>query len=314
MRKRTLFSLLAVVGCLVVLVSLVAATSQAPSDQSKIASLVNDMNTMGSKGLANLKPIAIRPFELPTPGVDVMRARLHETYSVDGVGTDTVELSGWIAVRHSAPYPAPGEKDLSWNTAVTDTEFVAMDLHGHSKVFGPVNVTLDKERPSLGQVGRVQIPDAAKVTLLAKLEKNDAAPQKAGAKAEKPAAGKSAAPGKSAADKPKAAAPAAATAPAATAKPIDDSNAAVVCEAPVNVSVVMPDLKLEMKTDHHVIWYSLVDTIPPVGHTASVAIEPVRLIANGRAVATLESGIVDFREVVRHVPLSDSTVAVAAKH
>jgi len=313
MSKRTLFSLLAVVGCLVVLVSLVAAAPRPASDQVKIASLVTDMNRMGPRGLAELQSISIRPFELPSPGVDVMRARLHETYSVDGVGTDTVELSGWIAVRHSAPYLAPGEKELKWSTAVTDTEFVAMDLHGHSNVFGQVNVTIDKDRPSFGQVGRVQIPEAAKVTLLAKLQKNDAAPRaaanKSASKADKPAAGKSSAEGKSTAD-PKAAAPAAAPGK----QPVDDPNAAVVCEAPVNVSVVMPDLKLQMKTEHHVTWYSLVDTIPPVGHTASVAIEPVRLIANGRAVATLESGIVDFREVVRHVPLSSNGVAVAAKH
>jgi len=312
MRKRALFSLLAVVAGLAVLVSLVAAAPRPSPDQVKVASLVNDMNTMGPKGLANLRSIAIRPFELPTPGVDVMRARLHETYSVDGVGTDTVELTGWIAVRHGAPYVAAGEKELKWSTAVTDTEFVAMDLSGHSDVFGQVKVTLDKDRPSLGQVGRVQIPDAAKVTLLAKLQKNDAAPRKSEAKADKPAAGKSGAAGKDAAADPKAKAAPAAAAPAK--QPVTDADPAVVCEAPVNVSVVMPDLKLQMKTERHVTWYSLVDTIPPVGHTASVAIEPVRLIANGRAVATLESGIVDFREVVRHVPLSDGSVAVAAKH
>lgn len=308
MKKRLLFSLLAVVGCLAVLVSLVAAAPQS-SDQVKVASLINEMNTMGPKGLAGLQAIDIRPFELPTAGVDVMRARLHETYSVDGVGTDTVELTGWIAVRHSAPYVAPGEKDLKWNTSITDTEFVAMDLHGHSKVFGQVNVAIDKDRPSLGQVGRIQIPDAARVTLLAKLQKNDAAPR-AKAEATKPApAGKSNAAGKSTAvTDPKAPA---ATAPAQ--KPVDGADSALVCEAPVNVSVMMPDLKLNMKTEHHVTWFSLVDTIPPVGHTASVAIEPVRLIANGRAVATLESGVVDFREVVRHVPMSDSSVAVATK-
>jgi hypothetical protein len=290
MKKQVLFSVLAVVGSLAALVSLVAAAPHQSPDQVKVASLVNEMNTMGSTGLAKLQSVDIRPFELPTAGVDVMRARLHETYSVDGVGTDTVELTGWIAVRHGAPYVAAGEKDLRWSTAVTDTEFVAMDLHGHSNVFGQVNVAIDKDRPSLGQVGRVQIPDAAMVTLLAKLQKNDAAPKAPAAKSTK-------------------------TAPATRTPvaPAGSSDAAVMCEAPVNVAVAMPDLKLQMKTEHHVTWYSLVDTIPPVGHTASVAIAPVRLIANGRAVATLESGIVDFREVVRHVPLSDSSVAVAAK-
>jgi len=318
MKRRVLFSLLAVVGGLAVLLSLVAAAPGPNPDQVKIASIVNQMNTMGPRGLASLQPVDIRPFELPTSGVDVMRARLHETYSVDGVGTDTVELTGWIAVRHSAPYLAPGEKELKWSTAITDTEFVAMDLHGHSNLFGQVNVAIDKDRPSYGQVGRVQIPDAARVTLLAKLQKNEAAPRSAKADAKAPATGKS-----SAATDPKSPKATAAPATAAprsnttnTKQPVSDGgDAAVVCDAPVEVSVMMPDLKLQMKTEHHVTWYSLVDTIPPVGHTASVAIEPVRLIANGRAVATLESGIVDFREVVRHVPLSDTSVAVAAnKH
>lgn len=73
----------------------------------------------------------------------------------------------------------------------------------------------------------------------------------------------------------------------------------------------MPDLGLKMATKNPVYWYSLVDTIPPVGHTASIAIEPVRLTTSGREVATLESGVVDFREVVRHLPLT-ATEKVAA--
>jgi hypothetical protein len=267
---------------------LAAASTDQAADQAKIASLVNDMNRMGAKGLADLKPIDVRPYELPEPGVDVMRARLHETYAVDGIGTDTVELSGWIAVRHSKPYMMKGATSLNWNTAVLDTEFVAMDLHGTSEKFGPVNVTLDKERPSYGQVGRIQIPELAKVALLAKLQKNDAAP-----KAPKGKQSKSA------------------KAPSAPVVSSDDA-AAAQCSAPVNVAVSMPNLGLQMKTEHKVFWYSLVDTIPPVGHTASITIEPVRMISNGRAVGTLQSGVVDFREIVRHVALSDGTNMMAA--
>lgn len=295
MRKRgVLLTSLLVVGCVSAWFVLAAASPDRAADQEKIASLVNDMNRMGEKGLSDLKPIDVRPYELPEPGVDVMRARLHETYSVDGIGTDTVELTGWIAVRHSKPYMMQGATDLNWNTAVLDTEFVAMDLHGTSEKFGPVNVKLDKERPSYGQVGRIQIPELAKVALLAKLQKNDAAP-------------KGKAPAK----------PAGKTPNKATVKqPVDtsdaDAAAAMQCSAPVNVAVTMPDLKLNMKTEHKVFWYSLVDTIPPVGHTASITIEPVRMISNGRAVGTLESGVVDFREIVRHVPLSDGNYMMAA--
>jgi len=295
-RKSVLLTVLVVAGCVAAWFVLAAASPDRAADQVKIASLVNDMNRIGPKGLAELTPVNVRPFELPEPGVDVMRARLHETYTVDGIGTDTVELTGWIAVRHSKPYLAKGETDLKWSTAVLDTEFVAMDLKGTSAKFGPVQVSLDKERPSYGQVGRVEIPELAKVALLAKLQKNDAAPK--GRTGKQPA-------GKAPANK------------ARTAQPVDATDDATIkapamqCSAPVDVSVVMPGLDLKMKTEHKVFWYSLVDTIPPVGHTASITVEPVRLMSNGRAVGTLDSGIVDFREIVRHVPLSDGTYMMA---
>src|SRR5947209_10613787 len=95
-----------------------------------------------------------------------MRVRLEETYTVKGIGKDTVELTGWIAVRHGASRPAPGFRTVSWQTAVTDTEFVGLDLHGESNVFGPVHVTLDSSRPTIGQVGRIDIPERAVRTLL----------------------------------------------------------------------------------------------------------------------------------------------------
>jgi len=86
----------------------------------------------------------------------------------------------------------------------------------------------------------------------------------------------------------------------------------MMCEADGTVFVSMPELNLDMKTKTAVSWYSLVTTIPPVGHTASIAIEPVRLIASGREVGTLESGKVHFRELVRHVRLSDDRIEWAA--
>lgn len=288
MNRRMWTGLLLLVGCAAALVMIAAAPQGQDAEKVQIASLVNDLNRMGTSGLNELRPVPIQAFQLPEPGVDVMRAKLHETYSVDGVGTDTVELTGWIAVRHSKPYLADGETSLRWGTAVVDTEFVGMDLHGTSKTFGPVAVALDTTRPVYGQVGKIQIPTPAKVALMAKLEKNDAAPKAAKAPASKDKADKS----------------------KTTAKPIE-SAPVVMCEAQVNVAVMMPDLKLKMNTEKQVYWYSLVDTIPPVGHTASITIEPVRLIANGRAVATLESGVVDFREVVRHVNLSSDGYVMA---
>ena len=81
-----------------------------------------------------------------------------------------------------------------------------------------------------------------------------------------------------------------------------------VCVANVAVSVYLPKLDLRMKTGSPVQWYSEVETIPPVGYTASVDMTPTPMVSNGRQVATLESGVVKFREVVRHVALEGTHV------
>ena len=137
-------SRLLILACTVLAVVASVAVSAAPQDDSvRIASLVNDMKNMDSRQLETLRPVEVKSLMLPGPSVDVMRVRLEETYTIDGVGKDTVELTGWIAVRHGASRPAPGETLVSWATAVTDTEFVGLELRGESEVFGPVHVTLD---------------------------------------------------------------------------------------------------------------------------------------------------------------------------
>lgn len=232
------------------------------SDQVVVAALVNEMNSLSQVQLASLEAIPPRPFTLPEPGVDVMRVQLDESYTIDGVGEDTVALTGWIAVTHGKPTTD------NWATAVTDTQFVAMDLSGTSKVFGRVHVTLDETRPAVGQVGRITIPDHAHYAL------------------------------------------------AATERPAEGSAAEVpvlaVCRAPVAVNVSMQDLGLEMTTKDHAVWFSEVTTIPPVGHQASVTVDPIRMVSNGREVGTLTSGIVKFRETVRHLPLSPNAASVVA--
>ena len=131
------------------------AVSAAPQDDSvRIASLVSEMKSMEFAKLESLQPVTVKAYTLPGPSVDVMRVRLEETYTIEGVGKDTVELTGWIAVRHGASRPAPGQTLVSWSTAVTDTEFVGLELQGRSDVFGPVHVSLDSSRPAIGQVGR----------------------------------------------------------------------------------------------------------------------------------------------------------------
>jgi len=79
--------------------------------------------------------------------------------------------------------------------------------------------------------------------------------------------------------------------------------AAKCCAANAAVTINMPQLNLHMQTERPVMWYSEVETIPPVGHTASLSFTPTGLIADGRQAATLTSGVVKFREVVRRVQL-----------
>jgi hypothetical protein len=142
---------------------------------AKVQSLLENFSTLSDAKLAKLSSVPIQQFVVPGPGIQVMRARLEETYDIDGVGRDTVQLKGWIAVRHGPARPASGETELSWNTAVLDTEFVGMHLQGESDKFGEVLVTLDTSRPSLGQVGRIEIPELARFALLAKLKKESLA-------------------------------------------------------------------------------------------------------------------------------------------
>jgi len=239
------------------------------ADNVKIAALVTDMQGVSAAKLQAMKALAAKPYTLPEPSVDVMRARLTETYTISGIGQDTVELSGWIAVTHGKP------STNDWNTAVTETRFVALDLNGESKVFGPVHVTFDPEKQVVGAVGRIPLPDKARMVL--------AAAQPAKTKAAKPAKGQP------------------------DGAVVDASgNAALVCRAPVTVAVAMPKLDLKMETREPATWFSLVNTIPPVGQTASVTVDPVALVTrDGREVGTLDSGRVLFRETVRHVALSN---------
>jgi hypothetical protein len=299
MRKAWVAVLGLALVCAVALSWRTAAASGVTSDEVKLASLIHDIKSLDPAGLQALHPIAIHRWQVPGPGVDVMRARVEETYSVDGVGQDTVELTGWVAVKHGQAYAADGASEITWNNAILPTEFVELDLHGTSALFGPVHVTLDRDRPSYGRVGRIEIPELAKHNLQARLVKNDAAAANDRALAKEKARSKSSKSAKPAATDLEATPP---------PDPVTDDGGGIsgssACRAEANARIEMPNLGIEMTTTRPVLWYSLVDTIPPVGHNASIAVEPVRLVSKGREVATLSSGIVKFREVVRQVPLS----------
>lgn len=250
-----------------------AAQPAASADNVRIASLVSEMENLGFAKVEALPSVSVKPYTLPGASVDVMRVRLQETYEIAGIGNDTVDLNGWIAVRHGASRAANRELPLSWGNSLTDTEFVGLELEGQSSVFGPVRVSLDSARPAIGQVGSFDLAPTTAHTLLVANTKQQAA------KPVKPA-------------------------PKTEGGPGSSQDAASSCRAPVNVKVSMSQLGLEMKTKEPAVWFSQVTTIPPVGQVASVTVDPVAMMSADRQVGTLVSGVVKFREVVRTVPLS----------
>ncbi|HVR09242.1 MAG TPA: DUF6073 family protein [Thermoanaerobaculia bacterium] len=266
MSKRTLLILLAI-AAVTLAVGYRVNAAPAASDTVRIAALVGEMEQLGFAKVESLPSINVKPYTLPGASVDVMRVRLQESYEIAGIGNDTVDLTGWIAVRHGASRAANHQLPVSWGNSITDTEFVGLELQGQSGVFGPVRVSLDSARPAVGQVGNFDLsPSAARTLLVANKQQ-----------AEKP--------------KPQ-------------PKPESSDTSASNCRAPVNVKVSMSQLGLEMKTKEPAVWFSQVTTIPPVGQVASVTVDPVAMMSAGRQVGTLVSGVVKFREVVRTVPLS----------
>lgn len=204
-----------------------------------------------------------KSFTLPAAGIEVMRVQMEESYTIAGVGTDTVQLKGWIAARHDAPRPAPGQTEVRWRTAVIDTEFVGLKLRGESKLFGTVKVSLASNQT--GQVGAINVRELKEKAIMARK----------------------------------------------TAKPQTDDAQKCVANIPVNVE--MPRLNLSMSTESPVRMFSLVETIPPVGHTASISLTPTPLVSASRVVGTLQRAEVKFRETVMAAPLQGGNTQTASK-
>lgn len=249
------------------------------SDEERVAHLLREAKTVDLKSLPALP---VERFALPHAGVDLMRARVEETYEIYGIGTDTVTLTGWIAVKHENPRLAEGQETLRWGTAVIATEFVGMDLRGESEVFGPVRVLLNPDQPSVGEVGAVVALDltddpadiisglqSRAVAKLASL--HAAAPQP-----EEP------------------------TEPKIKRK---TCAAACDCQASIAALVELEELGMTLATKYPVLMKSEVETIPPVGYTATISLLPTPLVYAGREVGVLQHAEVKFREIVRHVAL-----------
>ena len=94
----------------------------------------------------------VEPFTIPPAGVDTVDITLEETYEVEGVGKDTVKLSGTLVADRGAPLIDPVGGKSDWETSTVVASFRSLTAHGESEVFGPIHVTLDHQTPSFGSV------------------------------------------------------------------------------------------------------------------------------------------------------------------
>src|SRR4051794_25583405 len=109
----------------------------------------------------------VEPRTVPPAGVDHIDITLHETYTVEGVGSDTVELKGTLISDRGEPLIDPDRGEVDWETTAVVASFRALNVRGKSDVFGPVHVGLDHTQPSFGLVqnGKCRAELAVVVTM-----------------------------------------------------------------------------------------------------------------------------------------------------
>jgi hypothetical protein len=250
--------------------SMAVASPWSPAAESEVVSSV--LKAAQASDIDRMLAIPVEKFYLPPAGVDVMRIRMEGTYTINGIGTDRVELSGWLACIHREPRPAPGKAGNSWKTSVIDTEFVGFDIRGESKIFGPVRAYLDSERPSFGRAGAIEMPSLSTIKSVIASEYSRGLRLSTSS----------------------------VVAPCPT--PPDCPG----CEAALNLIIDMPQLGLKLKTAEAIRNYSFIETIPPVGDTPSFVLAPTALMLDGREVGRLQDSSSKLREVVMRVPFGEA--------
>lgn len=111
--------------------------------------------------------IEVKRFSIPPAGIDIVDITLKETYSVEGVGEDTITLTGELEAHRTAPMVDPKEKREDWESTTVAAIFTNLSVSGESKLFGPVRVTLDRSMPSIGVVkaGKCNATMSLRVTM-----------------------------------------------------------------------------------------------------------------------------------------------------
>jgi hypothetical protein len=308
-----------------------AAQYDAATTQQIVDRLVERFHKMPISELTAMPTLPVRKYALPTAGIDVMRAVVEERYEIDAVGTDTVMLTGWIAVKHNTPHAAPGSPTVHWGGAQAETEFVGLELSGRSELFGSVRVVLSPTRKSFWVVGWWNPDDPpAEARLLQKMYDEEARAGGADAQVQLAQDAPARVPGFGGMDleikrdgqrqelvpslPPDRLGPSVpqvqpgqpGVKSAVCGLALSFAARGACCAVSLNVDVDLNDLGLRMTTQDPVYMHSYVETIPPVGYTATVSLTPAVLIMSGRHVGTLTHAAVRFRELVYHETLDPS--------
>jgi hypothetical protein len=116
---------------------------------------------------AHGQPVAVQPLTLPPAGRDVVRIVMEETYDIQGVGKETVQLSGTLTAERATPLMGFGEREQSWQNSTVVAKFTRLQLEGTSRLFGKVKVSLDPRQPAYGVVtgGHCRAVIGANVTM-----------------------------------------------------------------------------------------------------------------------------------------------------
>ncbi|MGR6913110.1 DUF6073 family protein [[Actinomadura] parvosata] len=89
-------------------------------------------------GEGNLYPI--RPYTLTSASLEAFTVRERIHVRVEGLGEDIVDLHGMAVYRRHDPKAADGQP-LTWANSTITAQFLALQVTGHSDVFGQVRVS-----------------------------------------------------------------------------------------------------------------------------------------------------------------------------
>lgn len=98
------------------------------------------------------EPLRVEERSLPPSGVDNIAITMVETYDVEGIGKDTVELTGRLVAVRGTPLLGPDAARQEWDTSTVVARFTELALEGESEIFGSVRVTLDPSQAAVAAV------------------------------------------------------------------------------------------------------------------------------------------------------------------